>query len=363
MRERGNPAATPDSVTVEELPLTAGVIAMTNLQAQIDGIQRRLMEGCPTTVGDQTELIELVALRGQILGRVTDYEWAEEQAERLINNAPADGGAFVTRARARGRFHRFTDALADLDKAQQLGADPAVVDAERASVFQAIGRYELALAIYNAAASRRTDFGCLGALALLHAERGEIATAERLFDESLNLYRGVSPFPLALLAFQRGLMWLTESNLLKAHTWFEAAIRLLPAYAPAQGHMAEIEAALGEPGAAIARLLPLTTSSDDSDYAASLARIFRDAARVEEAGEWRNKAAARYDDLMTRHPEAFADHAAEFWLEAGDDPHQALRFAKMNLEVRQTPRARELFARATLASEAVQTVPSCIVKV
>jgi tetratricopeptide (TPR) repeat protein len=200
-------------------------------------------------------------------------------------------------------------------------------------------------------------------LALLHAERGEIATAERLFDESLNLYRGVSPFPLALLAFQRGLMWLTESNLLKPHTWFEAAIRLLPAYAPAQGHMAEIEAALGEPGAAIARLLPLTTSSDDSDYAASLARIFRDAARVEEAGEWRNKAAARYDDLMTRHPEAFADHAGEFWLEAGDDPHQALRFAKMNLEVRQTPRARELFARATLASEAVQTVPSCIVKV
>jgi hypothetical protein len=127
--------------------------------------------------------------------------------------------------------------------------------------------------------------------------------------------------------------------------------------------MAEIEAALGEPGAAIARLLPLTTSSDDSDYAASLARIFRDAGRVEEAGEWRNKAATRYDDLMRRHPEAFADHAAEFWLEAGDDPQQALRFAKMNLEVRQTPRARELFARATLANEAVQTVPRCVVKV
>lgn len=360
MRERASSPAMPDSVIV---PLTAGVLAMTNLQAQIDGIERRLMEGYLTTVGDQTELIELVALRGQILGRVTDYEWAEEQAERLVNNTPADGGAFVTRARARGRFHRFTDALADLYKAQQLGAGPAVVRAERASVFQAIGRYELALAIYNEAASRRADFGCLGSLALLHADRGEIATAERLFDESRNLYRGVSPFPLALLAFQRGLMWLTEGDLQKAHTWFEASIRLLPAYAQAQGHLAEVQAALGEPEAAIVRLLQLTTSSDDPDYAAALARILRDACRVEEAVEWRNKAAARYDELMKRHPEAFADHAAEFWLEAGDDPHQALRFAKMNLEVRQTPRARELFARATLASEAVQTVPSCVVRV
>jgi tetratricopeptide (TPR) repeat protein len=304
MRELANPPATPDSIIV---PLTAGVLAMTNLQAQIDGIERRLTEGYLPTVGDQTELIELIALRGQILGRVTDYEWAEEQAERLANDAPQDASAFVTRARARGRLHRFTDALADLDKAQQLGAAPAVVDADRANVFQAIGRYELALAIYNEAASRRADFGCLGALALLHADRGEIATAERLFDKSRNLYRGVSPFPLALLAFQRGLMWLTEGDLQKAHTWFEAAIRLLPAYAPAQGHLAEVQAALGEPEAAIVRLLPLISSSDDPDYAAALARILRDADRVDEAGEWRDKAAARYDDLIKRHPEAFAD--------------------------------------------------------
>ena len=55
---------------------------------------------------------------------------------------------------------------------------------------------------------------------------------------------------------------------------------------------------------------------------------------MEEAGKWRNKAAARYDELMALHPEAFADHAAEFWLEAGADPSRALRLARKNLEVR-----------------------------
>ena len=53
--------------------------------------------------------------------------------------------------------------------------------------------------------------------------------------------------------------------------------------------------------------------------------------------------------LIARHPEAFADHAAEFWLAAGADPDKALQLAKMNLEVRNTPRARDLVARAVAA--------------
>ena len=233
--------------------LTAGAVAMINLQAQIDGLEQ-LLAGGRAAIGVRAELIELVALRGQVLGRIGDYEWADERAEQLTRDAPADGMAVVARARARGRFHRFADALADLDAAQRLGAEPALVDAERAGVFQAIGRYEAALTIYNQAAKGRADVTVLGALATLHAERGETVAAEQLFDESRSCYRGVSPFPLALLNFQRGLMWLAQGDLHRALTWFEAAVRRVPAYAPAQGHLAEVEAALGEPEAAMARL-------------------------------------------------------------------------------------------------------------
>lgn len=144
-------------------------------------------------------------------------------------------------------------------------------------------------------------------------------------------------------------MWLAQGNLPLGHSWLSAAHRRLPAYAPAQGHLAEVEAALGETDSAIARLHPLTISSDDPDYPAQLARILSEVGRVEEAHEWRARAAARYNELVARHPEAFADHAAEFWLDAGANPHRALRLAKRNLEVRQTPRAHELLARATRA--------------
>jgi tetratricopeptide (TPR) repeat protein len=191
-------------------------------------------------------------------------------------------------------------------------------------------------------------------LATLHAERGETAAAERFFDESRERYRGVSPFPLALLDFQCGLMWLARGDQDRALIWLGAAHRRLPAYAPAEGHLAEVEAALGENETALARLRALTISSDDPDYAASLARILIEIDQADEACEWCAKAEARYNELLARHPEAFADHAAEFWLEAGADPHRALRLARANLEVRQTPRAHELFSRAALAIEASQ---------
>jgi tetratricopeptide (TPR) repeat protein len=321
-----------------------------NLHAQIDGREREAVAG-GLDVGGHAELIELVALRGHVLGCIADHEWAEARADQLTRERPADGVALLARARARAAFHRFTDALGDLGEARRLGADPAAVDAERAAIFQAVGRYDEALALFREAVGRRPDFAALGALAALHAETGDVAAAEHFFDASRDRYRGVSPFPLALLHFRRALMWRAQGNLHRARSWLGAAHRRLPAYAPAQGHLAEVEAALGETDSALARLRPLTSSSDDPDYAAQLARILREAGRAEEAREWRARAAARYDDLVARHLEAFADHAAEFWLEAGADPPRALSLARRNLEVRRTPRAHELLARATRAAD------------
>jgi hypothetical protein len=61
----------------------------------------------------------------------------------------------------------------------------------------------------------------------------------------------------------------------------------------------------------------------------------------------RGKAEARYDELLARHPHAFADHAAEFWLTIGGDPKRALGLARQNLALRQTPRARALVRRSS----------------
>ena len=113
--------------------------------------------------------------------------------------------------------------------------------------------------------------------------------AERQYQESACRYRGVSPFPMALLDFQLGLMWMNEGRLDDARKSFEAAWRRVPAYAQAQGHLAEVEAELGEVDSAISRLHSLAASSDDPDYAAQLARILGDVGHEDEFRLWRRR--------------------------------------------------------------------------
>ncbi len=283
-----------------------------------------------------------------MLGCIADAERAAAMADELVAQVPSDARSFLARARMRGAFHRFASALTDLDTAAALGGDRVDLDAERAAIFQALGRYEESLAIRRLARDRRADFSALAALAGVYGERGEMDEAERWFEAATRCYRGTSPFPLAVLEFQRGKLWMERDGLRRARAWFDAAVRRLPAYVPAQGHLAELDAALGETALAIARLRPLALASDDPDYATQLARILSDAGQTEEAHAWRRKAAARYDELLARHHDAFADHAAEFWLTIGGDHERALKLALQNLSLRHTHRARALVRRSSV---------------
>ncbi|MFD5064543.1 tetratricopeptide repeat protein [Streptomyces sp. NPDC058394] len=344
---------------------TSGTIAITNLHGQIDGLAVRLSRAdsgetsaAPLTVAQGASLIDLLNLRGHILGRVADYERAAELAERLVHVAPEDGTALLARARTRATLHRFAEAVADLGAAGRSGADEAALDAERAVVLQVLGCYADAMALIRTTAERQSDFTTLAALAVLQAERREVTEAERLFGEARRHYQGTSPFPLAQLDFRRGVMWHREGELDAARSCYEAARRRVPDYAPALGHLAEVELLRGAPQAAVALLRPLTWASDDPEYASHLAAALHACDRFQEANQWRERAAAGYDELVLRHPEAYADHAADFWLTVGADAERGIQLALQNLAFRQTARAHALFQRAVLAQNRIaQTAP------
>ncbi|MEU3862700.1 tetratricopeptide repeat protein [Streptomyces sp. NPDC028722] len=308
-----------------------------NLQAQISARQELARQG-RLLLADRAGLVELLTLRGQALGRIADYERAADTAVHLVSDEPDQGIAFLARGRTHATFHRFTQALTDLTTAEQLGVEPTEADAERAAIHQALGRYNQAQQILDDAARRRADFETLGALAGLYAQRADIHSAERLFDDSRARYRGVSPFPLALLDFHRGRMWLTQGDLSRALLWFDAALRRLPDFAPAQGHYAQVQAALGQTASAIARLRQLSASSDDPDYPARLAIILNETGQSDEAGCWREQATARYEQLCARHPDAFADHSATFQLAIGGEPNHAQMLARPTTGTAYEPR-------------------------
>ncbi len=347
--EPTTPQAAVTSAARSALRTTDGAIAVGNLEAQIAS-EERLARSGPLKVTQRAAIADLVATHGQIVGRIADYERALALAEALAADAPADPAALLARARARGIFHRFREASADLEAAERLGLPAHESRGMRATILQALGRYDEALELRSVATAVRRDVASLTAEAVLRGEMGDLEAAERLFDEAPGTYRDVSPFPIAWLDFQRGLMWMREEQWARARELFSAAHERVPAYAAAQGHLAEVEAALGNRARAVALLTPLAETSDDPDYAAQLARILFDDGKPEAAALWRSRAATRYDELIRVHPEAFADHAAEFWLAAGHDPRRGLELARMNLALRPTPRAYELVLQGSVAA-------------
>jgi tetratricopeptide (TPR) repeat protein len=182
------------------------------------------------------------------------------------------------------------------------------------------------------------------------AERGDLDAASTTFAAAERSYRDVSPFPIAWLRFQEGAMWLREGEIARARPLLQEAVERVPLYAPAAGLLAQLDAVEGRRDAAIARLAPLAEASDDPDYAAQLARILGEAGRPEDAARWRDRAETRFTELSAIHPEAFADHAADFWLNAGGDAGRAVTWARRNAALRPTARAFELLLQAALAT-------------
>lgn len=333
-------------LTRAELATTDARIALANLDSEIDALARSVDEGLADVARGAT-LVERLRTRGQFLGRIADYERAAGLAERLVRDHAESTDAHLARAATEATFHRFGRAAEHLARARRLGADRSRVDALQATLLQATGRYGEALVLRQALAAERPTILSLGAEATVLADMGRTGEAARRFVDAQSAFGDVSPFPLAWLYFQEGLMWMRVEDHERARTLFRAAHERLTAYAAAAGHLGEMEAELDQVERAIALLRSAAEGSDDPDPAGQLARVLAKAGRTDEGHEWRRRAAARFEELLARHPEAFADHAAEFHLAHGDAA-RGLAAARRNVEVRGTPWSYGLLARAAL---------------
>lgn len=329
-----------------ELPTTDAAIALGNLDAQILGYEQARARQ-PRSSDWPLRLASLYDARGQALGRIADYETALARADEAAQRAPADGAALLARAAARARLHRFAEASAELDAAAAHGASIDRVDGARAAILSATGREREALAIRQRLATARPTLTTLAAEAMSLAALGHVTEAEERLAEAQARIRDVTPLAVAALYFQAGLVEERAGRPSSARELYEAARARLPEHAQATAHLAGVMAATGQRARAVALLRPLVAASDDPEYAGTLAALVPDA---REAAALRAQAARRYDALVARHPEAFADHAARFWLAAGGDAKKALALAERNLALRPTAEGYELAIAASLAN-------------
>lgn len=306
---------------------TQGAIALANLDQQIQ------------QQADDPAALPLWLLRLQFLA---DYSMLDRAV--ALAEATADGTAHkLLRAQARMAAHRFTASQADFDAAR---ATPA----QRAPLLIATGRAAEALPILQDEAARRPSFASHAALARAQAALGRLDEADALYARALRELDTTLPFPAAAIAFARGLMWAEQGgDAARGAVFYAEALRLVPDYAAAGVHLAELELARGDQAAAEARLLRVVIHSDEPEAMALLGELHMRQGETARGQDEIAGARRRYERLLGRHPEAFADHAAEFYLGVGHDPQRAWAWAQANLRERQTRRAHLLAIRAAEA--------------
>jgi hypothetical protein len=241
-------------------------------------------------------------------------------------------------------MHRFADARQFLARADMSGAISADVNRVLLNVDQACGaNLDRVLDERREAARRFGRTEDLVALGALLADLREFIQADRVYRRALDVYRDVSPFPVAWVCFQLGVLWgelVSEPQTDRAARWYRTAIDCLPSYTKARVHLAEKYLSNGRARDAEDLLLP-AIASGDPEVRWRLADALASQKRYAEADVHMQAAESGFEGLLERHLLAFADHGAEFYAAGGNTWRRALELARVNVANRPALRAFE----------------------
>jgi tetratricopeptide (TPR) repeat protein len=333
---------------------TSGRIALANLSTSIESLERYRLEHA--TFENLMALSKFLFLRGDLLGRIVDHDRAELVAKEAIALSPNTASALYNRARLAERFHRFEEAKALLDQALAAGHPTQEIDVEKSALLQATGHYEEALAVRERLANDNPGIDTLGALASLLAEMDQWAKAEISYETALDADESTSPIPCGQLLFEWGVSAMRRGDLDRAEAIFAELEAILPQHVPGRGHRAEVALARRQLKVAEALITTLLAIADDPEYRATYAEILAARGEAEAAASEAEGAAAGYEVLLARRPEAYADHAASFFMGLGNRPQLALDLAMANWKLRDTPRSRRLLERAKRRAQEISAM-------
>ena len=335
-------ARLPYPATESEIATTAGSIYMGNLDAQIAALQRD-----DATAGSAT-LAGKLYHRYRITGRLADGERAAELLDLAIGRTPGDAEALALRATVHQAFHRFAAAQADLDRAAAAGLDPARAASMNRDLDLSLGRYARLSSDLARAGEPSPEFDESAWRAHLLGLRGDVPGASLQYFRAQQAYADVSPVPLAWLYTQQGIALLEAGDVAHAREFFAAAHERLPDFYLATEHLAECEARLGRLDAARTLYQAVIAQTGNPEFDAALADVEQQRGNPLAANEARRRARAEFETLLSRHHDAYAQHAAEFLLVDGDS-QRAHALALENFELRRDVGSAMLLVRTGIA--------------
>jgi tetratricopeptide (TPR) repeat protein len=306
---------------------------------------RALLRGLDATIAATNdkprENIPYLLMRASLRGRLTDYVKALELSEAFAAANPTDEDALKLRLQALSAVHRFGDARAVVKQLATL-VDRSFLPGLEVGIDQATGNVEAALTKRAQLAKEAPSPQTLTQYATVLAEAGRFDEALALQPKATSAVRTNTPDFVSWLLFQWGRIYEQKGDLSIAREFYEEAYKRLPSLESAE-HLVAVLVATGDPS----RAKQILSRAVEENYHPTLRAL---AVKLGITKESAADVAAEWERYVAALPEAFADHAARFYLDVGANPKRALALARINLANRPTLDARALVVEAALAA-------------
>jgi tetratricopeptide (TPR) repeat protein len=180
----------------------------------------------------------------------------------------------------------------------------------------------------------RRDWDNLARSAHWKSKFGEVNEADDLYAEAEDQLTVKQMRSFAWLEVQRGMLDFKRGRYADARVHYQRAEAGYPGYWHTSEHLAELLAAEQKFDEAISILVDVAASTGKPELLQTIGELYIVTARKDTAQPWLDKALAAYMDSVRLGGVHYFHHLADFYAGVGEDPAEAVRWARRDFELR-----------------------------
>jgi tetratricopeptide (TPR) repeat protein len=281
----------------------------------------------------QVRLLYRMFHRASLTGRMAHFEEVATQLDDVLGRFGPKEDLCLLRANLGLRFHRLGEARRDLAEAPMLSSR---VEARMllADIDMQEGRYDEAKREYEALIAEDPTWDKFARLAYWHGKHGDISESERLYFQAEDDLSAKQMLSYAWLEVQRGLLAFNGGNYAKAWWHYRRAESSYPGHWFTDEHIAELHAAEERFDQAIEIMNSVVERTGKPELQQGLGEMHAWAGQKDVAQGWFDKAQRAYLESVERGGVHYFHHLADLYADAIEDRHEALVWARRDIELR-----------------------------
>ena len=323
--------------------------------SEADRVQRFLEDRVrqdPDDIVAQNRLAEIYLQRLRETGGSEWLRRAGEAARRSLASVPAEQNAtgLFMQARVEYESHHFAAARDLAERLTKIEPAKSRGFALLGDALREFGELDRAAAAYGEMQKHSRDpIETETRLARLDLDRGAFDSARDRFEKALEAARKLSPPSPEITAWclvQAGELAFHTGNWDAAEKNYQAALAQRPDDIGAIEHLAELRAAQEKYDEAIALYDKVLARGPRPEFCQALGDVYAAMGKLKDAATWHARARDAYLKEAAEGNAHFFHHLAGFFSDTEENPAEALKWARRDLELRHTAAAEDALAWA-----------------